>query len=80
MVFVPSKTDVLRMSLKWSGWKLPSHYSSTNPQEKVVVLANSHSSVVASRAEAFRTLFLSLAVWCSPGQEAAVCLLTCAVI
>lgn len=50
------------------------------PQEKVVVLANSCSSVVASRAETFSTLFLSLAVWWSLGQEAAVCLLMCAVI
>lgn len=49
-------------------------------QEKVVVLANNCSSVVSSRAETFSTLFLSLAVWCSPGQEAAVWLLTCAVM
>lgn len=49
------------------------------PQGKVVVLANSYSSVVAGRAGTFSTLFLSLAVWCCPGQEAAVCLLTCAV-
>lgn len=50
------------------------------PQETVVLLANSCSSVVASRAETFSTLFLSLAVRCSLGQEAAVGLLLCAVI
>lgn len=50
------------------------------PQEKVVMLANNCSSVVASRAETFSTLFLSLAVWGILEQEAAVCLLTCAVI
>lgn len=50
------------------------------PQENVVVLANNHSSVVASGAETFSTLFVSLAIWCSLGQEAAVYLITGAVI
>lgn len=76
MVFVPSKTDVLG----WVSNGVASNYPHTTAQGKVVVLANSCSSVVASRAETFSTLFLSLAVWCSPGQEAAVCLFACAVI
>lgn len=80
-MFVPSKTDVLRQlgesQLEWLAF-IPA--LQLTPQEKVVVLANNRSSVVASGAETFSTLFLSLAIRCSLGQEAAVCLIASAVI
>lgn len=68
------------MSLSWSGWHLPPHYVQLTPQENVVMLANIRSSVVASGGETFSTFSVSLAIWCSLGQEAAVCLITGAVI
>lgn len=80
VVFVPSKTDVLRqLGESQLEWLTHAPALQLAAQEKVVVLANNRSSVVAIRAETFSTLFLSLAIWCSLGQEAAVCLITGAV-
>ena len=80
-MFVPSKTDVLRQLGESQLERLAfTPALQLAPQEKVVVLANNRSSVVASGAETFSTLLLSLAIRCSLGQEAAVCLIASAVI
>lgn len=58
MVCVPSKIDVLRqLGEYWMEWLALSPALQLAPQEKVVVLANICSSVVASGAETFSTLF-----------------------
>lgn len=81
MVFMPSKIDVLRqLGEPQMEWLALTPALQLAPQEKVVVLVNNCSSAVASEAETFSTLFLLLVIWCRPGQEAAVCLITGAVI